>query len=886
MKKESLSALLFATFVLPLSACGGNPASNSSGSAGSASSTQPTTSSGAPSSSTKIEGPSVAFHYYRDDGAYDTWSLWLWPVGADGRQYFKTGTDSYGGVYQYALSTWVSDPATYKDFTLNFIVRDSSWNKDPDGDRKVTMSDLPYDETSQTYSLWLKTADATIYTSEPSKLALSVCRFDSAVKGHARANQPVASYSVEADGASVASGTISPAAKTFYFNLTSEANIRKLYTLTATFESGDKISKEIDISALYNLDSFTNDYTYYGHDLGANYASVSTTFKVWSPVSQSVTLRIYESGTPVALNATKGDDTHHDYPMTFGEKGVWSVVVDGDLAGKYYTLIVSNSHFDQTEIVDPYAKSCGVNGLRGMIVDFSKTNPTGWDDFSVAHPYDRKQETVYETHVADVTSSSTWGGSAANSKKFLGLAETGTKYTSGSTSVTTGFDHIKELGVNAVQLLPIFDQANDEVNASFNWGYNPLNYNALDGIYSSDPYDGYARIKEFKSVVKAYYDAGINIIMDVVYNHVNGASGSNFDVLVPYYYFRYDTSLSLYNGSGCGNETASNHIMFRNFMIDSTAFWLKEYKLGGFRFDLMGLHDLETMNLLTANCQTINPKVTIYGEPWTGGTSGLLSTLAATQANGNSYVGYGQFNDGMRDSLIKGGLNSVSALGWVDTQNAPSAGDLSKIVAGVKGFTHSGSNQIDDPDKTTNYTTCHDNYTLTDRFAATGRTYTADQLEAMNVLANAVVFTSQGTTFMLAGEEFLRSKGGNGNSYNASYAVNELDYALKAAHPRMFRNYQKLIALKQNLDGLHLDKSGAASLTPSFNADGNELNFTLTDTANKRVYQVVHADGYGTAPSVNLSGYTLAIDTLESDVALSAATPLLPYQTLIAYKAA
>jgi pullulanase len=830
----------------------------------------------------------VAFHYYRKDGLYDKWALWLWSYpNGNGAEYVHNSTDSFGAVFTYSLSLWSTTPET---LTLGFIVKSAgSWDsKDPDGDRTIAFSSLDKD-SKDTYNVWLKSADSTVYTSEPSKVSIDSAKFTSYNTVDVKASDPVASYTLKKGETSLVSKVLDTPVASFTITLTEAADISSVYKVEVTFEGGETAERGVDTSAIYDTADFIANYAYSAGDLGATYSASATTFKVWSPISSAITLRLYVSGTPVAISATAGDDTHTDYPMSKGDKGVWSVTLTGDYAGQYYTYLVTNAYYTEQEIVDPYAKSCGVDGLRGMIVDFSKTNPTGWEDFSSALPIDRKSEVVYETHVADVTSSSTWGGSAANAKKFLGLTETGTTYSKDGTTVTTGFDHIKELGVNAVQLLPIFDQANDEVNPSFNWGYNPLNYNCLEGAYSSNPYDGYARIKEFKQVVQAYHEAGINIIMDVVYNHVNSVSNQNFDVLVPYYYFRYTSAGALSNGSGCGNETASNRIMFRNFMIDSTAFWLKEYKLGGFRFDLMGLHDIDTMNAVVANLQTINAKVTVYGEPWTGGTSTLNTTQQAIQVNGNKWVGFGGFNDHLRDPLIMGGMSGATDTGFVTkTTGKISNTQMGYLLNGIKGITSTSAVglTIADPDKTTNYVTCHDNYTLADRFAATKLTYTAAQIEEMNVLANAVVLTSQGTSFMLAGEEFLRSKGGNSNSYNASYAVNELNYALKIAHPQMMSNYQKLISLKKNLDGLHLDKTGIASLTPSASADNSEITYTLNDTANARTYKVVHASGYGAAPAVDLAGYTLYLDTLNSGVSLSAATAIAPYQTLIAYKAA
>ena len=635
------------------------------------------------------------------------------------------------------------------------------------------------------------------------------------------------------------------------------------YVLELSFKtSGKLVSQNVSISALYKLVNFDAAWAYSGDDLGASYSPTSTTFKVWSPVSSALSLKLYEKGS--VSEAATAYDTQ---AMLRGEKGVWSVTVNGDLAGKYYTYVVTNGAYNEKEIVDPYAKGCGLNGLRGMIVDFSKTNPTGWENVT-PKAYEKKSLTVWETHVADVTSSPTWTGTEANRKKYLGLIESGTSYASSTygNTVKTGFDHIKELGVNAVQILPIFDQDNDEANPSFNWGYNPLNYNCLEGVYSSDPKDGYARIKEFKKVVQGFNAEGINIVMDVVYNHVSSALGSNFDVLMPGYYYRYNADGSFSNGSGCGNETASDMAMYRKFMIDSTAFWASEYKLGGFRFDLMGLHDLETMKEVTAKLKTINPTIAVYGEPWTGGTTTLESDLQAKQANGNSFVGYGAFNDGMRDALIKGGLHAASEQGWVTDYSQTSAADVKTIVAGLKGTTANNGVTIADPDKTVNYVTCHDNYTLRDRLVASGGVSSSGAVLAKaNVLANSFPLLSQGTSFLLSGDEFNRSKNGSSNSYASSYEVNTLDYSLKSRfYDSIFTPYTKLIALKKSVDGLHLSATNAANVAvDSSLAGGAIIKQVFKDTANKKEYVAYHCNGTSavTNASIDLSGYSLYLDS-------------------------
>ncbi len=647
------------------------------------------------------------------------------------------------------------------------------------------------------------------------------------------------------------------------------ADIEKNYEVEVTFrESGTVLRTDVSLTGLYGSDSF-NEKFYYDGELGALYSKKKTEFRVWSPVSEEIVLRIYETGTPASLG---GSDSHEDHEMTKVDKGVFVCALEGDYDGKYYTYFVKNSTYPQgAEVVDPYARAAGVNGLRGMVCDFSKTDPEGWNKVKYL-PYDRKELTVYETHVADVTSNATWTGSEENRRKYAGMIERGTTYTEGEKTVTTGFDHIVELGVNAVQLLPIFDQANDETKYAFNWGYNPLNYNVLEGLYSSDPYDGYARIREFKELVKAFHNEGITVIMDVVYNHVNGAIGSSFDVLMPGYYYRYKNDGSLSNGSGCGNETASEHVMMRKFMIDSVCFWLDEYKLGGFRFDLMGLHDIETMNEVAAAAKKVNPYVVIYGEPWTGGATPLDADLQAVQANGKNFEGYGQFNDQMRDALIMGGLHGPSELGWI-TGTALSKPNLESIEEGIMGNTVGGASKIYDPDRTTNYVTCHDNFTLYDRIVASG-TKDEDTIRKMAVLANAVVFSSKGTGFMLGGEEFLRTKQGDSNSYMSSDEINGFDYSLKIKNYDVFENYQRLIDLKKRMSALHDDtpmvieeQDGGAVLLVSFASDGKD-------------WLIIHHNGAPASTPIDTAGYNVVFDTLNQFQGGDSVVPE-NYQTLV-----
>ena len=851
------------------------------------------------------EAIGFTFHYYRNDADYENYNMWIWENGQNGKDYSFTGVDDYGA---YMTFSWSDFTDGLKNSSINFIVKEAKpWSsnplKDVEMDRSVVFSSMDFSEDDGLYHIYLKSGDEAIYGvkqevgEEITKALFDVDYKTKKVTLNISTNKDVSLIEVKNNGKTIISTNdldeskvIKYTDKEFIYLFDEIPDISSRYIISATFRDSLKIKTTVaSFTNLYSSEVFNNNY-YYDGELGAIYSKEKTTFKVWSPVSTNIELRVYNTGTPekITINGKNvslsgGDNAYKSYPMTKGEKGVWSVTLNEDLEGKYYTYSVTNSAYKGYEIVDPYAKSAGINGLRGMVVDFNKTNPEGWDNVNVID-YNSQSLTVYECHIADLTSSSTWNGDSDKSKTYQGFYQEGTSYTSGNTTVKTGFDHIKELGVNAVQLLPIFDQANDErlETRTFNWGYNPLNYNVLEGSYSSNPYDGYVRIKEFKELVKAYNEAGINIIMDVVYNHVNSLAKSNFDVLMPNYYFRYSNG-SISNGSGCGNETASDMQMFRKFMIDSTEFLASEYKLSGFRFDLMGLHDYETMNLLTKNLHdNVNSNITIYGEPWTGGTTALAQNLQATQSNLSKFEGFGCFNDKLRDALIKGGLSAKTDKGWVtETKKTSSTSDI------ISGLIGSQTVLGNDPYKTVNYVTCHDNYTLYDRIKASGIT-DEETIRNMALLANSVVFTSQGITFMLSGEEFLRTKSGNNNSYNASYKINELDYSLKVKNIDVFNNYKKLISLKQNSNLFARTKEECKNIVINKNSDGSLIYFDLNDDQNMLQYRIALSNGYKSKASkiVDFNGYTLYLDTLNKEnLILSSETVIDELEVVIAYKA-
>ncbi len=865
MKKRILAWVLL--LCLLLTACGPAPATNPS-------TTDPT--GGANAEIPKASEPSVQIHYQRTDGAYDKWGFWIWQTGGEGDLYEMNYTDDFGGVAVYPLSAFGPDALTKGIGIIPRLL--DSWTKDGDADRMISFDDYTMDENNY-YHFYIKQGDIAIYMDKNFSVAPKVteAKFVSMNQVQILANTPITHAAVYESGVLLCEQTVNEQ-KNVTIDLPDgvQAVLGKNYEVEVAFATatGEVGRSGISFVSLYATEDFNRLY-YYDGQLGALYASDKTTFKVWSPVSTSIVLNIYERG--FGLN----DEPLEQVEMTRGDKGVFEATLEGDYAGKYYTYTVTNYAYPAGfEIVDPYAKSAGLNGVRGQIVDFAATDPEGWENVSPI-AYDRKELVVWETHVADVTSSETWTGTEEWRKKFLGMTQSGTTYTENGITVTTGFDHIVELGVHAVQLVPIFDQANNESNPTFNWGYNPLNYNVLEGSYSTDASDGYVRIREFKQLVQAYNSEGINIIMDVVYNHVNSANGSNFDVLMPGYYFRYNAEGGLANGSGCGNETASENLMMRKFIIDSVCFWAEEYKLGGFRFDLMGLHDIETMNLLAEALQEINPDIVIYGEPWHAGGSVLPNTQQSVQANANKLNGVGQFNDQMRDALIKGGMNGNSAKGWVTKTDSVTSTDVKKILSGLKGITQ-GAVMITDPNRTVNYVTCHDNYTLYDRIKAAG-IKDEEVAKKMALLANAVVMTSNGTSFMLAGDEFLRTKGGDHNSYQSSYKVNELDYSLKVQHLDLFQAYQVLVNFKQTTAALQLEESEMDAYAVESLADGAVICISFHDAEANRDYVIYHVNGAVKDFTADLAGYQLVLDTV-GGTELTAATALQAFQTIIAYK--
>jgi len=587
----------------------------------------------------------------------------------------------------------------------------------------------------------------------------------------------------------------------------------------------------ISFKPVVTIDPF-QDYPFYsGKDLGVNYLPQKPVFKVWAPKAVAVKLRLYaagEGGSPIrTVNLTKAG------------QGVWETVINQNIKNQYYTFQVNENNKWLLEAPDMYAKAVDINGKRGMVVDLTATNPKNWAQDKKPKLTNFTDIIIYELHIRDLSISKNSG--IQHKGKFLGLAETGTKSPDGE---STGLDHIKDLGVTHVHLLPSFDfnsvdESKPELN-QYNWGYDPQNYNAPEGSYSTNPYDGNIRIREFKQMVQALHAKGLRVILDVVYNHTSNINNSNFTQFAPGYFYRHNPDGSYSNGTACGNETASEKAMMRKFMIESVMYWAKEYHLDGFRFDLMGIHDIETMNALSDSLHGFDPTIFIYGEGWAAGASPLPEDQRAVKKNTIKLKELAAFSDDLRDGL-KGGFSDVKAKGFVSGATGLAESVKFGIAASTphpqinyQAVNYSKAPWAKEPYQTINYVSCHDDNTLFDRLKIANPDASEKDLIKMDKLSNAVVLTSQGVAFLHAGAEMLRTKQGVANSYNSPDAINELDWSRKTTYKTVFDYYQALIALRKNHPAFRMPSTAMIQQHLKFTEtpDPNLIEYSLTDHAN------------------------------------------------------
>lgn len=599
---------------------------------------------------------------------------------------------------------------------------------------------------------------------------------------------------------------------------------------------------------------------YSGNDLGASYSKKATTFKVWSPNAASVRVNIFEHGSDNEGDAGSIMSRAMSLDKT---TGVWSVTINGDLLNKYYTYSVTHGKTTK-ETADVYAKACGVNGQRSMVVDLSTTNPDGWENDKHVLVQNQTDASVWEISVADFSTSESSGVSEANRGKYLAFTEEGTTVNGVQGASSTCVDYLKKLGVKYVQIMPFYDfgsvDESKNIMDQYNWGYDPVNYNCPEGSYSTNPKKGEVRIKECKQMIQALHNAGIGVIMDVVYNHTY-TSDSWLQRTVPNYYYRMNNDGTFSNGSGCSNDTASEHLMFRKYMIDSVTYWASEYHIDGFRFDLMGLHDVTTMNSIRTALDNLyadgsGSQIIMYGEAWDMATNCDEGTVLASQKNLKQLSDrIGAFDDTIRDA-IKG------STGGTDGAFVQEGSRRANLKTGIAGQSDTTTGWANVPSQCVTYASCHDNLCLYDKLV--GSVYGADgkyrkryeDLVAMNKLSAAIVITSQGIPFSLGGEEFCRSKDGDENSYASSRKENMLDWENVDLYSDVIEYYRGLYKIRDAFAAFSDSTAATAnSLTYLSDVPKGVMGYTINNTESGKWSQMcVIFNGSDSAQNVTAKG--------------------------------
>ncbi len=624
------------------------------------------------------------------------------------------------------------------------------------------------------------------------------------------------------------------------------------------------------MSDLYSSNAFESEFTYHGRDLGATWTPEDTRFRLWAPTAEEVTVCLYRSGT------ANTDDLLFQIPMTQDVNGTWVARWEGDLNGLYYTYLVMVDG-QMVECCDPYARTTGVNGDRAMILDLAGTNPAGWGEDRDPNAGKKITDAViYELHVRDLSMHRS--GQFKNKGKYLGVTETGTHTKGGN---ATGLDHMKQLGITHLHLMPVFDFGYTDESRhkpQFNWGYDPVNFNVPEGSFASDPFNGAVRVKEMKQMVKTLHDNGISVVMDVVYNHVFDAGSFCFNKIVPGYFSRITDGVYS-NGSCCGNDTASERSMVRKYIVDSVNYWADEYHIDGFRFDLVGLIDTQTINEIIRTVHTAHPNVIFYGEGWSMDTNLTKPGFDLTvQGNSGKVPGFAFFSDTLRD-LMRGSVFYSTTPGYV-TGAVCSKDELEACFMGVPQWAAQ-------PCQSVNYVSCHDNNTLFDRIALAAPEAPREIQIKMNCLAAAFSMLSQGVPFLQAGEEMLRTKPGkkggfDHNSFRSPDKVNSIKWEDldKAEYQKTVEFYRGLIAFRKAHDGLRLtDRDEVFSRVHPIHCDNDHAVAFHIDDSDGEIFVIFNADtqaihqplpeGKWTVHIQGLEAGTAALDYAEGSVTVS-----------------
>ena len=822
-----------------------------------------------------VDGYNSLTIYWNNSDNLAKCDAWLWWESKEGSGYLFEA-DAYGAKCTVYVPEEIDE--------VGFIIRrncsdpgGSTWGdaiKDYDGDRAVPMD-------AEHVEIYLKKGSGAIYYMNEQgelyeRLEIKMAGMTDFNKVQFNINPKakftdISQFKLICDGQEVAITKVTglnTKIDTATITTADDMQINKIYTL----EIEGYGSRNVVPTRVFDKTEFKDNYLYDGDDLGATSDGSNTTFKVWAPTATEVILNLFTSGNE--------GSAYKSVAMTPGEKGVWSKT-EQCAHGTYYTYTVTTSSGTQ-EAVDPYAKAVGLNGDRGMVVELEQTDPDDWNSETYKTAESYSDAIIWEVHVRDFSNKI---ASSQYKGKYLAFTEEGLKNSNG---ISVGIDYLKELGVTYVQLNPVYDYATVDESGSgrlFNWGYDPKNYNAPEGSYSTDPYNGAVRVNEFKQMVQALHAAGIGVVMDVVYNHTYAAN-SSLNKIVPYYYYRYNTNGTNSNGSGCGNETASDRAMYSKFMVDSVVYWATEYMIDGFRFDLMALHDTDTMQAIEKALHAVNPCALIYGEGWTGGSSTLGTAKQSTKANINKIttsagaIGpVGVFNDELRDGM-KGDTNGTTR-GYIN--GAANSTTANKVLFGVQGGEKKTSNVNWTVAKgaVINYVACHDNLTLYDKLKASCPTATDEEIVAMNKLAASVLMVSKGMPFMLAGEEMLRTKNGDHNSYMSSDEINNIDweclkegsYALE-----LMKFYKAVIALRKDNSFLrnadvtaYVWDDGSYMIDAYYYVNGNEKGRALI---NPNTY----------SKTIDASGYTVIFDGAQSVDYAGESTTTVPAKSVVVLK--
>ena len=758
----------------------------------------------------------IKLHYSRPDGNYTDWNVWIWELGKDGKAYQFVEEDGE----MVATVTGIPGRATTK---VGYIVRKGEWKEQEAGDQFIDLSDIVsgtvhfYVESGVTGGTRRFDTDtvvgskivSTSYDANTNKVTVTL---STDVTDYDTDTFAIKCESTDTD---IEVTNITKKEECVYV-LTLGTDISSLESLMLSYSiTFDNFKYALATPNVYDTPAFEAAYTYTGNDLGSTYSSQSTTFKVWAPTADDVKVKLYASGNDGA------DDALGTYDMTGGtqnEKGVWTCTVSGDLNGTYYTYLVKIGE-NTVESVDPYARTTGVNGKRAMVLNLDSTDPEGWAADANKKLHEGMEYTdavIYELHIRDLSSDSSSGVSAANQGKYLGLTETGTKTAGGQ---STALDHIIDLGITHLHILPMYDFGSvDESRLDtpqFNWGYDPVNYNVPEGSYSTDPSDGAVRVKEVKEMVKTLHDNNINVVMDVVYNHVYDAGTFSVNQIVPKYFSRTAADGSYVSGSGCGNDTASERTMVRKYIVDSILYWHEEYHIDGFRFDLVGLIDTVTIQEIVDEVHAVDPDILFYGEGWNMAKGERPGTIMATQANSDKTDDFAFFNDVIRNGIA--GSNNADGYGFVFGNL--SAQDAEKMEAAFLGKSH----WCYTPSDTVNYASCHDNYTLMDKInIAYANNFGGEQKNSysqlpgeeqvkLNNLSATYYMFAQGIPFIHAGEDMLRTKYHEDgtiehNSYNSSDYVNKIRWSNldTEIYADTSDYYEGIIAFRKNHESLRL----------------------------------------------------------------------------------